>query len=247
MRWLSITAALASAAMLTLSACSSDDTDEGADEHADEHSHTEDTETEESSDTEESTESTDTTETTESEESTDTTETESESESESEETTETETGGGPFTLSSPAYDDGGVIPDDNTCFGANVSPQLDWENAPAETQSFAVFFTDLTFSFDHSAIWNIDAGATGLPADVDKMPMPADVPGAIQAESYAGWHGYAGPCPPAEHTYQFILYALDVDTLDGEINENSGLGQVKAAFEAHALEQVTLDGMFDPP
>lgn len=245
MRWLSITAALASAAMLTLSACSSDDTDEGADEHADEHSHTEDTETEESSDTEESTESTDTTETTESEESTDTTETETETESE--ETTETETGGGPFTLSSPAYDDGGVIPDDNTCFGANVSPQLDWENAPAETQSFAVFFTDLTFSFDHSAIWNIDAGATGLPADVDKMPMPADVPGATQAQSYAGWHGYAGPCPPAEHTYQFILYALDVDTLDGEINENSGLGQVKAAFEAHALEQVTLDGMFDPP
>ncbi|MDV7390508.1 YbhB/YbcL family Raf kinase inhibitor-like protein, partial [Arthrospira platensis SPKY1] len=118
-----------------------------------------------------------------------------------------------FTLTSSAYQAGGEIPTAHSCFGANVSPELAWTGAPAEAQSFALFFTDLTFDFDHSAIWDIPAALTGVPEDVDKQPMPADVPGASQAQSYAGWHGYAGPCPPNMHTYRWILYALDVAAL----------------------------------
>ena len=153
---------------------------------------------------------------------------------------------GPLALTSPAYERGGVIPDAHTCAGANISPALEWVNPPPGTLSYAVFFTDLTFNFDHSAIWDIPADASGLPEDVDKEPMPADVPGASQAQSYAGWHGYAGPCPPNTHTYQFILYALDVETLD-EIDTNVGLAGARAAFESHALASATLDGEFTPP
>ena len=139
-----------------------------------------------------------------------------------------------------------MIPDVHTCFGQNISPALAWTNPPPGTQSFALFFTDLDINFEHSAIWDIGMDLTGLPEDVDKQMMPADVPGASQAQSYAGWHGYAGPCPGSMHTYRWILYAIDVATLP-EITTGSSLEDVQAAFEAHAIESVTLDGNFTPP
>ncbi len=157
-----------------------------------------------------------------------------------------ETSGGEFTLTSPAFVEGGAIPIEHSCYGANVSPQLDWVDAPAEAQSFAVFFEDLTINFNHSAIWNIPVALDGLPADVDKSPMPADVPGASQGPSYAGNNGYAGPCPGQPHTYQFTVHALDVATLD-ELSTASTLAQVEAALQAHSLGQATLSGEFTPP
>ena len=87
---------------------------------------------------------------------------------------------------------------------------------------------------------------TGLPEDVDKQTMPADVPGATQAASYAGWSGYAGPCPGTTHHYRWTLYALDVASLD-ELDGNSNLAAAKAAMEAHALATATLEGSFTPP
>ena len=151
-----------------------------------------------------------------------------------------------FALTSPAFVDGGVIPDVHSCEGANISPQLDWTGAPMGTQSFAVFFTDLSINFNHSAIWNIPADQTGLPEDVERAAMPADVPGAVQAMSYAGWFGYAGPCPPNMHEYEFILYALDVADV-AELDSADNLTAVRTALESHALDSTTLDASFTPP
>ena len=152
---------------------------------------------------------------------------------------------GVFALTSPAYEEGGTIPDANSCFGANVSPELNWVAPPPGTQSYALFFWDLDFNFNHSAIWNISMDLDGVPAAVEKQAMPASVPGASQPKSYAGNFGYAGPCPPALHNYEWILYALDVDTLDGELDTNASLGAVKTALEAHKIESTTLVGMFE--
>ena len=43
-----------------------------------------------------------------------------------------------FSLSSPAFVDGGLMGQEFTCDGAGVSPALSWQNAPAGTTSFAV-------------------------------------------------------------------------------------------------------------
>ena len=137
-----------------------------------------------------------------------------------------------FTLTSPAYPEGGVIPNVHTCAGANTSPQLDWVNPPVGTLSFAVFFKDQTTAFRHSAIYDIPSTRTGLPADVDMTAMPADVPGARQPRGYPGTPGYAGPCPGATHTYRFTLYAIDVATLPG-LTAGSSLAAVETAFMAH--------------
>ena len=43
-----------------------------------------------------------------------------------------------FTLKSTAFPNGGVIPKKYTCDGADLSPALSWDDAPAGTQSLAL-------------------------------------------------------------------------------------------------------------
>jgi Raf kinase inhibitor-like YbhB/YbcL family protein len=156
-------------------------------------------------------------------------------------------GQGPFVLTSTAYDEGGMIPKVHSCESPlNTSPALAWTGAPAGTQSFALVFKDLTFNnFLHSAIWDIPASRNDLPENVDKTFQPADVPGAKQPESYAGNRGYAGPCPPNAHTYEFALYALDEPTLAG-LDMSSSIDDVLTAAEASPLGVATLSGIYTP-
>jgi Raf kinase inhibitor-like YbhB/YbcL family protein len=150
-----------------------------------------------------------------------------------------------FTLTSRAYAEGGGIPGIHHVQGGNESPPLDWVGAPAGTMSFGLFFHDVTIDFEHSAIWNIPADATSLPQDVDHVAEPPDVPGALQCRSWTNQFGYGGP-GSAANFYQFTLYAIDVETLP-EIDQNSSLVEVLAAFEAHSLGTATLTGQSTGP
>ncbi len=151
-----------------------------------------------------------------------------------------------FEMSSPAFEEGGLFPGTMHINGGNVHPQLDWVGAPVDTMSFGVFFHDETINFEHSAIWNIPADATGLPEDVDQDPMPANVPGAVQCRNWTNQFGYGGPGSPANF-YVFTLYALDTADLSGEIDQDSSRVEVNAALQAHALAEVTLSGQSNGP
>lgn len=153
---------------------------------------------------------------------------------------------GSFTLTSPAFAEGGVIPDENSCNGANTSPALAWTAGPGGTLGYAVVLTDLSNGLVHAVIYDIAGAALGLPADVDKTYAPADVPGAHQTRAYDNTtFGYLGPCPPNTHTYQFAVYALDVATLPGATMTTSRADAV-AAIQQHDLATATLSGTFTP-
>jgi Raf kinase inhibitor-like YbhB/YbcL family protein len=151
---------------------------------------------------------------------------------------------GTFVLTSPAFAEGGTIPDENACAGANISPELAWTGAPA-AQSFAVVFTDLSIDFLHSVIYDIPSSATGLPEDVDNQYEPADVPGAHQTLAWDGVRGYSGPCPGSTHTYEFRVYALDVATLPGATMATTRAQAVTLILE-HDVGDAALSGMFTP-
>jgi Raf kinase inhibitor-like YbhB/YbcL family protein len=100
------------------------------------------------------------------------------------------------------------------CHGDNVSPELQWENAPAGTQSFAVTIYDKDAptgsGFWHWLIFNIPADATGLKSDAGNIAKGLAPAGAIQSISDYGVPGYGGPCPPPGpiHEYLITVFAL---------------------------------------
>jgi Raf kinase inhibitor-like YbhB/YbcL family protein len=142
-----------------------------------------------------------------------------------------------FTLTSPELADGSAFAAANTCDGANVSPALAWSGATAP--AYAVVLTDVSIGLVH---WIIDdVAASSLPAGVEISAQPADVPGAHQAPSFDNTTlGYLGPCPPSQHTYRFVVYALD--GMLGPVDRTS-----VPAIEQHAMAQAALTGTYARP
>lgn len=154
----------------------------------------------------------------------------------------------PFTLTSPTITDGGAFPLSGACTskgGQNQSPQLVFTNAPAGTQSFAVVLTDMSNALVHCAIYDVPGTATGLPANVDKIYAPVAVPGAHQTNNYSGTRGYAGPCPPNAHTYQFKVYALATTSLPNGMMSTTK-EQVVSTATGSNLGTATLTATFTP-
>ena len=105
------------------------------------------------------------------------------------------------------------------CTGQNISPALNWSNAPAGTKSFAVTAYDpdapTGSGWWHWVMYNIPASVTRLPAGAGNG---RDAPrGSQQGRTDFGSKGYGGPCPPAgdkPHHYHFTVFALKVDKID---------------------------------
>lgn len=120
-----------------------------------------------------------------------------------------------FTLASPDFTDGGLIPDRHAQTGRDRSPSLAWSGAPDSTRSFVLVVHDLdaaigdgTDDLLHWLVWNIPGTATSLPGG---MPSGAQLEDGLRQMSASGPY-YRGPAAPAggpEHHYAFELYALD--------------------------------------
>ncbi len=121
-----------------------------------------------------------------------------------------------FTLSSPAFADGGLIPDAHAQPGRDLSPPLSWSGAPDSTRSFLLVVHDPdapvgdgTDDLLHWLVWNIPGTATSLPGG---MPHGPQRPDGMRQISVSGPY-YRGPAAPATgpvHHYVFELYALDI-------------------------------------
>jgi Raf kinase inhibitor-like YbhB/YbcL family protein len=132
---------------------------------------------------------------------------------------------GKFTLKSADVKPGAMLSDQQVfngfgCSGANVSPQLSWENPPAGAKSFVVTVYDpdapTGSGWWHWVVYDIPATAKELPpgAGSGKVPLPD---GAKQGKTDFGAPGFGGACPPPgdkPHRYVFTVYALKVPTLD---------------------------------
>jgi len=74
-------------------------------------------------------------------------------------------------------------------------------------------FRDIGINAYKWVLWDISPGLHGLPANISHVAAPAEVPGASQLGSLNNV-GYAGP-QRANQEYDFTLYALNVDRLQG--------------------------------
>lgn len=105
------------------------------------------------------------------------------------------------------------------CNGQNLSPALEWSNAPAGTRSFAVTAYDpdapTGSGWWHWVIYNIPASTTSLAAGAGNGRNAPE--GSDEGTTDFGTKGYGGPCPPVgdrPHHYHFTVFALKTQKLD---------------------------------
>lgn len=148
-----------------------------------------------------------------------------------------------FSISSPAFTDGGNIPAKFTCDAGpqNPSPALAWNDAPANAKSFALILHDpdapLAGGFTHWVLFDIPATTTSLPE--------AFQPGSVGVSGNSGFRrpGYGGPCPPSGvHHYHFRLAALDVPTLG--LQAGATKADVEKAMEGHIVGTAEIVGLY---
>ena len=146
---------------------------------------------------------------------------------------------GPFTLTSSAFHDGGSIPREFSCDGANVSPPLAWTGVPAGSAALVLFVDDPDArGFVHWIVLDLIAPGGELPKGVDPSSTPPQ-----QGTNDFGKRGWGGPCPPSgTHHYQFVLSALAQPLrLDGHPD---GATVHAALARATVLGTATLDGTY---
>ena len=165
-----------------------------------------------------------------------------------------------FTLTSSSIKDGERIPvrfgaDDPKracsprvtticpCPGQNVSPQLAWHNAPANTKSFAILMFDVDGQYgagvSHWVAYNIAPTTTEL-----KEGDGAKGVGFTGGSGTRANADYLGPCPPqgdGPHHYSITVMATDLDPdLPAGLSREQFLDRAKG----HLLASASIGGLF---
>jgi Raf kinase inhibitor-like YbhB/YbcL family protein len=154
-----------------------------------------------------------------------------------------------LSLTSSAFENGGIIPAKYTCDGdRKLSPPLSIGGVPEGTRSFVLIMDDpdipdvkkkefWTDSFDHWVLFNI-------PPEKHEI-----LEGTLLGESGLTTRsemGYTGPCPPPEyepreHRYFFRLYALSENL---HFDKAPTKQQVLSALESVLLGETVLMGKY---
>ena len=144
------------------------------------------------------------------------------------------------------------IPKENTCYGENLSPPLEWKEAPEATKSFAVIAEDLDHSTGRWVQWVV----YNIPADVSSLPegiassTPVLPDGTAQGTNDTAQPGYEGVCPPpnitsrwsqesdgapfgrSPHRLEVTIYALDIEL---GLAAGATKAELDVVMEAHIL------------
>src|SRR5438132_14086888 len=148
------------------------------------------------------------------------------------------TGGVKMKISSPAFQEGGTIPEKFSMNGQNVSPELRIEGTPAEAKSLALIVDDPDAPvglFTHWLVWNIDPKTT----QIAENSVPKD---AVQGTNDFPGQRYDGPQPPSgTHRYYFKIFAFD-RMLD--LKSGAKRREMDAAMKGHVIAQGELMGRY---
>jgi Raf kinase inhibitor-like YbhB/YbcL family protein len=153
-----------------------------------------------------------------------------------------------LSITSSAFSDGGEIPRQYTCEGADVSPPLSFAGIPEGTKSLVLIVDDPDapdpsaprMTWVHWVLYDLPATTNGLPEDVVDAALP---PGTRMGRNDWKRTGYGGPCPPiGRHRYFHKLYALD--TVLSDLGEPTKT-RLEQAMEGHVLAQSQLIGTYE--
>lgn len=151
-----------------------------------------------------------------------------------------------FELRSPNFPKGGRIPAKHTCDSEDLSPKLEWRNAPEGTKSYALIMYDPDApigTFVHWVLYNIPGN---LMIIEEGVPKEREIPGlGLHGVNDFGFQGYGGPCPPrghGEHRYYFALHATNVERFD--LSPGVSATKVLNRIKNHVIGYAVLIGKY---
>ncbi len=163
-----------------------------------------------------------------------------------------------ITLRSPTFSDGGAIPKEYTCDGADRSPPLEWSGVPKEAIALALICDDPDApmgTWSHWVILGMPPWSTGLtggiPSEMALRDSPVEARNrpnlkpekVVQGKNDFGKFGYGGPCPPnGTHHYVFRLYALDCSITWS--NSPPNRAELLKKIQGHVLAEGRLIGQY---
>ena len=156
---------------------------------------------------------------------------------------------GAFRLTSPGRADNAILERKNAgnnkanpnCIGDNVSPPLQWFNAPEKTRSFAILMHDQAgfsgLGVQHWVAYGIPASVTSLAEGEGSPPSPKVTGGSNAFKQPL----YFGPCTPkgnAPQHYVFTLIATDLEP--GALKPGLTRDELFAQIKGHNLRAASL-------
>lgn len=141
-------------------------------------------------------------------------------------------------ITSPDFDDNGMIPSRFTRDGENLRPTIKISDVPTGARSLAVIMDDPdapTGTFLHWTAWNI-------PPDTSEIPGDSLPNGSVEGPNGRAEIGYTGPCPPSgTHRYIFHLFALN-ETLD--LEQKFSRDELEEKMNGKIIEEAQLIGLY---
>lgn len=146
---------------------------------------------------------------------------------------------GLMKISSRAFSNGSYIPKKYSGLGEDVSPDLEWEGIPANTQELVLIVDDPDApmgTWDHWVVAGINPQKRELHEGEHLGKDGVNSWGAV---------GYGGPMPPPgrAHRYFFKLYALD-KKISYELSPHPPKGEVLYKMQGHVIDKTELMGYF---
>lgn len=150
-----------------------------------------------------------------------------------------------FSLTSPAFTQGGELPSEYTCDGAGISPPLAWDGLPDGTAGLALVMHHVAVDSTVHCYWIL----YDLPPTLTALAEGASGLGLPGLNTVNDQAGYAPPCSqgPGPKTYHLTLFALS-EELAGVLTEGPpDREELLAALEGRTLSTAELEVVYERP
>lgn len=147
-------------------------------------------------------------------------------------------------LLSPQFNHHDILPEEHSCEGDNIAPELEVHNIPDQTKSLALICDDPDAPTDepfvHWVLWTNTIDDDPFIISEDSL----EALGIVQGRNSAGSDGYTGPCPPedhGEHRYFFTVYALNKEI---DLPEGATKNDLLEIIDEHTLAEAEIIGLY---
>ena len=141
-------------------------------------------------------------------------------------------------ITSPAFEQNGMIPIKYTCDGENINPPLKFIGVPEAAQSLVLIVDDPDAPYGSWVHWVV----MDIDPKINSIHEGVATASAKEGANSSGNFGYDGPCPPAgTHRYFFRLYALDKKIESAAISNKE---EVMQMMSGRIIAQAELMGQY---